>query len=250
MCLLISMRLLFFLSIYHNLKSCSSLSTQPACKDFESSALLQFKQSFKINVSASFDPFAYPKISSWNSRERNDCCSWDGVLCDRGTGYVIGLDLSSSQLYGSFNSSSSLFHLVYLQKLNLADNDFNYSQIPPSISQPLFVCLQWSNSTRNLWALQLGFPWSLFQSIETSKSRPKKCCWELNQPQTSLFEYGEHIFPGTSHLGQLVFFKISWPKRLWTVRWISHGDFQVTKSSIPQCGRQWKSHRISTRIPQ
>ncbi|KAK4596536.1 hypothetical protein RGQ29_014542 [Quercus rubra] len=133
MCLLISMRLLFFLSIFHYLNSCSSLSTQPECKDFESSALLQFKQSFKINVSASSDPFAYPKISSWNSGERNDCCSWDGVLCDRGTGYVIGLDLSSSQLYGSFNSSSSLFHLVYLQKLNLADNHFNYSQIPLSI---------------------------------------------------------------------------------------------------------------------
>ncbi|XP_065627676.1 receptor-like protein 7 isoform X1 [Quercus suber] len=133
MCLLISMRLLFFLSFFHYLNSCSSLSTQPACKDFESSALLQFKQSFKINVSASSDPFAYPKISSWNSGERNDCCSWDGVLCDRGTGYVIGLDLSSSQLYGSFNSSSSLFHLVRLQKLNLAGNHFNYSQIPPSI---------------------------------------------------------------------------------------------------------------------
>ncbi|KAM3753063.1 hypothetical protein ACB098_03G065600 [Castanea mollissima] len=133
MCLLISMRLLFFSSIFHYLNCCSSLSTQPVCKDFESSALLQLKQSLEIDVSASFDPFAYPKISSWNSGERNDCCSWDGVLCDRGTGYVIGLDLSSSQLYGSFNSSSSLFHLVYLQKLNLADNDFNYSQIPPSI---------------------------------------------------------------------------------------------------------------------
>ena len=133
MCLLISLRLLFFLSIFHYLNSCSSLSTQPLCNDFESFALLQFKQSFKINVSASSDPSAYPKISSWNSGERNDCCSWDGVLCDRATGHVIGLDLSSSQLYGSFNSSSSLFHLVYLQKLNLADNDFNYSQIPPSI---------------------------------------------------------------------------------------------------------------------
>ncbi|KAM3705238.1 hypothetical protein ACJW31_03G065700 [Castanea mollissima] len=134
MCLLMSMRLIFFLSIFYYLNSCSSLSTQPACTDFESSALLQFKQSFKINVSASSDPFAYPKISSWNSGERNDCCSWDGVLCDRGTGSVIGLDLSSSQLYGSFNSSSSLYRLVYLQKLNLADNDFNYSQIPPSIN--------------------------------------------------------------------------------------------------------------------
>ena len=128
-CLLISVLLPFFLSIFHFLNSCSSFSTQPLCNDFESFALLQFKQSLKINVSASGDP----KISSWNSGERNDCCSWDGVLCDAGTGHVIGLDLSSSQLYGSFNSSSGLFHLVHLQKLNLAGNDFNYSQIPPSI---------------------------------------------------------------------------------------------------------------------
>ena len=127
-----SKHLLLFFLIFHYLNSLS-FSTQPLCKDFESFALLQFKQSFAINVSASGDPFAYPKISSWKARERNNCCSWDGVLCDRVTGHVIGLDLSSSYLYGSINSSSSLFHLVHLQKLNLADNDFNYSQIPPSI---------------------------------------------------------------------------------------------------------------------
>ncbi|KAL4602194.1 hypothetical protein ACB092_10G035900 [Castanea dentata] len=132
MCPFMSNHLLLFLLIFHYLNSLS-FSTQPLCKDFESFALLQFKQSFAINGSASGDPFAYPKISSWKAGERNDCCSWDGVLCDRVTGHVIGLDLSSSYLYGSINSSSSLFHLVHLQKLNLADNDFNYSQIPPSI---------------------------------------------------------------------------------------------------------------------
>ncbi|KAM3705242.1 hypothetical protein ACJW31_03G066000 [Castanea mollissima] len=51
----------------------------------------------------------------------------------RVTGHVIGLDLSSSYIYGSINSSSSLFRLVHLEKLNLADNDFNYSQISPGI---------------------------------------------------------------------------------------------------------------------
>ncbi|XP_075641149.1 receptor-like protein 7 [Castanea sativa] len=127
-----SKHLLLLLLIFHYLNSLS-ISTQPLCKDFESFALLQFKQSFAINVSASDDPSAYPKISSWKAEERNDCCSWDGVLCDRVTGHVIGLDLSSNYLYGSINPSSSLFHLVHLQKLNLADNDFNYSQIPPSI---------------------------------------------------------------------------------------------------------------------
>nr|XP_024923579.1 putative receptor like protein 25 [Ziziphus jujuba var. spinosa] len=56
--------------------------------------------------------------------------------CDEETGNVIGLDLSSSScLYGSINSTSTLFHLVHLQRLNLADNHFNYSQIPASVGQ-------------------------------------------------------------------------------------------------------------------
>ncbi|GKV21792.1 hypothetical protein SLEP1_g31738 [Rubroshorea leprosula] len=59
-----------------------------------------------------------------------DCCSWECVRCDRYTGYVRGLDLSSSCLFGSINSSSSLFRLGHLQYLNLAFNDFNYSEIP------------------------------------------------------------------------------------------------------------------------
>jgi len=46
---------------------------------------------------------------------------------------VIGLDLSSSCLYGSIDSNSSLFHLVQLRRLNLADNDFNNSKIPSGI---------------------------------------------------------------------------------------------------------------------
>ncbi|ONI22456.1 hypothetical protein PRUPE_2G130600 [Prunus persica] len=49
------------------------------------------------------------------------------------TGHVIGLNLSSSYLYGSFDSNSSLFSLVHLQRLSLSDNNFNYSQIPSSI---------------------------------------------------------------------------------------------------------------------
>ena len=133
MCPFMSVRLLFFLPMFHFLNSCSSFSTQPLCNDSERSALLQFKQIFVINMSVSSDPYAYPKLSSWKSGGRNDCCSWDGVQCDGGTGHVIGLDLSSSHLYGSINSSSSLFHLVHLQMLNLADNDFNHSQIPQSI---------------------------------------------------------------------------------------------------------------------
>ncbi|KAJ6969016.1 receptor-like protein 20 isoform X1 [Populus alba x Populus x berolinensis] len=85
--------------------------------------------------SASYDPSAYPKVASWKlvDGESGDCCSWDGVECDGDSGHVIGLDLSSSCLYGSIDSNSSLFHLVQLRRLNLADNHFNNSEIPYEI---------------------------------------------------------------------------------------------------------------------
>ncbi|XP_021800932.1 receptor-like protein 12 [Prunus avium] len=108
---------------------------QPSCHAEESSALLQFKESFMIDKSASSNDGAYPKVSSWKPAGggNSSCCSWDGVECDEMTGHVIGLNLSSSYLYGSFDSNSSLFSLVHLQRLSLSDNNFNYSQIPSSI---------------------------------------------------------------------------------------------------------------------
>nr|XP_023929437.1 receptor-like protein 9DC3 [Quercus suber] len=127
------MHFLALLSL-HNLMFASSSFVQPLCHDDESFALLQFKESFIINQSASHETSAYPKVSSWKL-ESDDCCSWDGVGCDEDTGHVISLDLSSSCLYGSINSSSSLFRLVYLQRLNLSDNDFNLSRIPVGIRQ-------------------------------------------------------------------------------------------------------------------
>ncbi|KAL7218582.1 hypothetical protein ACSBR2_011781 [Camellia fascicularis] len=113
----------------------SSSSPPPLCHEDESSALLQFKHSFFIDEFASDDPSAHPKVESWRLEGKSsDCCSWDGVECDHHTGHVIGLDLSSSLLYGSINSNSSLFNLVHLRRINLADNDFNYSQIPSKIA--------------------------------------------------------------------------------------------------------------------
>ncbi|KAI5345043.1 hypothetical protein L3X38_012920 [Prunus dulcis] len=108
---------------------------QPSCHDEERSALLQFKESFIIDKSASRYDGAYPKVSSWKPARggNSSCCLWDGVECDEKTGHVIGLNLSSSYLYGSFDSNSSLFSLVHLQRLSLSDNNFNYSQIPSSI---------------------------------------------------------------------------------------------------------------------
>ncbi|KAM5556504.1 hypothetical protein ABKV19_024072, partial [Rosa sericea] len=127
--------LLFFIFFF---KGCNTSTSHELsyCHDEESSALLQFKQSFTIDASASGLEGAYPKVLSWKQAQggnNTSCCTWDGVECDEHTGHVIGLDLRSSCLYGSIHSNSSLFSLVHLQRLNLADNHFNYSQIPTSI---------------------------------------------------------------------------------------------------------------------
>ncbi|KAE8685447.1 Alpha/beta-Hydrolases superfamily protein [Hibiscus syriacus] len=105
---------------------------KPLCLPDERTALLQFKQSFIIHESASTSPYAYPKTQSWK-QSGGDCCSWNGVACDNNTGHVIGLNLSSSYLYGSINSSTTLFRLAHLRSLNLGDNSFIYSEIPSGI---------------------------------------------------------------------------------------------------------------------
>lgn len=126
--------LIFFNFTFANFTS-SMLS--PLCHDYERSALLQFKESLTIISETSFyyiwDP-CRPKTVSWTPEEGNiDCCSWDGVVCNKNTGHVIKLDLSNSCLQGFINSSSGLFKLVHLEWLNLAFNYFNGSEIPPEI---------------------------------------------------------------------------------------------------------------------
>ncbi|KAI7750731.1 hypothetical protein M8C21_013033, partial [Ambrosia artemisiifolia] len=105
----------------------SSLSHANEC-----SILFQFKESMYIDKYASFDSHAYPKVASWNLHKSN-CCSWDGVECK--FGHVIGLDLSSSFLFGPISSNNNLFNLIHLRTLNLADNNFCSSQIPSGIGR-------------------------------------------------------------------------------------------------------------------
>ncbi|CAI9268260.1 unnamed protein product [Lactuca saligna] len=49
--------------------------------------------------------------------------------------HVIGIDLSERSLCGRINSSSTLFNLVHLQRLNLSGNNFGDSQIPSEIAR-------------------------------------------------------------------------------------------------------------------
>ncbi|XP_018718577.2 receptor-like protein 6 [Eucalyptus grandis] len=125
--------LVVFLAIipFHFASSETLPSTK--CHEQERSALLEFKQSFfdaKSSVCWLYGNLS--KLESWKPEDM-DCCDWESVDCDEGTGYVTGLDLSESCLSGPINSKASLFRLAHLQSLNLASNNFNFSQIPSAI---------------------------------------------------------------------------------------------------------------------
>ena len=62
---LISIRWLLLLPLLHAVAIDGLASRQPLCHDDESSALMQFKESFHINVKGCIGPFAYPKTASW-----------------------------------------------------------------------------------------------------------------------------------------------------------------------------------------
>ncbi|RYR60641.1 hypothetical protein Ahy_A04g017695 isoform B [Arachis hypogaea] len=107
--------LLLFSSLFPTtlLTNCSPLNHSThhhECHEHESYALLQFKESFLTSKSASYNPISYPKTASWVPT--TDCCSWDGIECNELTGHVIGIDLSSGQLYGSMDPNSTLFSLA------------------------------------------------------------------------------------------------------------------------------------------
>ncbi|XP_015900740.3 receptor-like protein 7 [Ziziphus jujuba] len=141
---------LILLSLFHLLLAVEiSSSVRLVCRSNESLALLQFKESLISSRDACKDPFGYPKVESWKLHGKGgDCCSWDGVECDERSGHVVGLNLSNSCLYGSFNSSNSLFQLVHLRMLDLSNNDFNLSEIPSAISNlSRLTSLRLSNSS-------------------------------------------------------------------------------------------------------
>ncbi|CAL9017987.1 unnamed protein product [Prunus brigantina] len=105
--------------------SSSSLSSGHLCHPEDSSALLQFKNSFSI-IDGPFYSYSNRTIS-W--QKGKDCCSWSGVTCDKMTGHVIGLNLGSGGLQGNIHSNSSLFFLHHLKRLDLSENDFRGSPI-------------------------------------------------------------------------------------------------------------------------
>ncbi|XVF55082.1 hypothetical protein PTKIN_Ptkin06aG0008000 [Pterospermum kingtungense] len=102
---------LFFVSYIAIFFSINVVLVSGQCQSDQRQLLLEFKSSFNCTSSG--------KLMNWN--QTTDCCSWDGLSCEA-DGRVVGLDLSNQFILGAIDSSSSLFRLQHLQRLNLSNN--------------------------------------------------------------------------------------------------------------------------------
>ncbi|GKV14925.1 hypothetical protein SLEP1_g25726 [Rubroshorea leprosula] len=99
-------------------------SSPHLCRPEERSALLDFKSTTDLVEDCEV---SRGMIQTWNESE--DCCSWEGITCDKVKGHVIGLDLGRNCLEANLTTNSSLFHLEKLQSLDLSHNYFHYPNI-------------------------------------------------------------------------------------------------------------------------
>ncbi|KAK6783888.1 hypothetical protein RDI58_017342 [Solanum bulbocastanum] len=124
---------LFTLSLLFLETSFGLTSNKTLCLDKERDALLEFKR----GLTDFFD-----HLSTWGDEEdKQECCKWKGIECDRRTGHVTVLDLHNEftcstgasacfapRLTGKL--SPSLLELEYLNFLDLSVNEFERSEIP------------------------------------------------------------------------------------------------------------------------
>ncbi|XWS13147.1 hypothetical protein CRYUN_Cryun36dG0012400 [Craigia yunnanensis] len=121
-----------------NISFTNGSSVSIGCIESEKQALLIFKQHL-------VDPAN--RLASWVHDE--DCCRWDGVVCDNVTGHVLQLQLrhptldyeatdveyfanERTKLGGKINHS--LLNLKHLSYLDLSNNNFQGIQIPKFFS--------------------------------------------------------------------------------------------------------------------
>ncbi|XP_073154636.1 receptor-like protein 7 [Henckelia pumila] len=100
------------------------LSVSGQCLNDERLLLSELNRSLVYSSGISRRPL------NWN--QNVDCCKWDGVACDS-IGHVVSLDLHNQSISGGIEEDSSLFRFNYLQRLNLAFNRFNNSEIPKGL---------------------------------------------------------------------------------------------------------------------
>lgn len=54
-----------------------------------------------------FDTLVSRKLVTWK-QSTEDCCKWEGVICNTSSGHVIGLELDGEAIRDGINSSSIL----------------------------------------------------------------------------------------------------------------------------------------------
>ncbi|KAK0584710.1 hypothetical protein LWI29_017466 [Acer saccharum] len=116
---------LFLIPLLANLFCSHVVLVAGQCQSDQKSLLLQLKSSLNFTLNQSVH------LVKWN--QDTDCCNWSGVNCDGG-GRVIGLNLSFESISGGIENSTGLFGLQHLQRLDLAFNQFNASQIPSRLA--------------------------------------------------------------------------------------------------------------------
>ncbi|KAL7259401.1 hypothetical protein ACSBR1_005325 [Camellia fascicularis] len=120
--------ILFFLLVFLTITSihfsfCNANHGVIMCMESERQALSAFKQNL-------VDPSN--RLYSWEVED--DCCKWEGVVCNNLTGHVLELHLqnpNTSALRGEINPS--LLNLKHLKYLDLILNDFGGIPIPSFI---------------------------------------------------------------------------------------------------------------------
>ncbi|KAF8042514.1 hypothetical protein BT93_A0984 [Corymbia citriodora subsp. variegata] len=102
-------------------------------------ALLQLRQSIRGSSRL---------LSSWKGQ---DCCTWDGVTCDKVYGHVVKLQSQPKEdeyVFFAGEINSSLLHLRYLNHLDLSGIDFMNGRIPKffgSMKQLRYLNLSFAN---------------------------------------------------------------------------------------------------------
>ncbi|XP_028098238.1 receptor like protein 22-like [Camellia sinensis] len=126
------------------------------CLEDQRSLLLQLQNSLKFNPAISV------KLVNWTPSK--DCCDWKGVTCDQ-AGHVTGLDLNSEFISDGIDQSSSLFSLQFLESLNLANNSFNWKQIPSSFGN--LISLKYLNLSNAGFGGQIPIGLSCLKRLAT-----------------------------------------------------------------------------------
>ncbi|KAJ0882884.1 putative leucine-rich repeat-containing, plant-type, leucine-rich repeat domain superfamily [Helianthus annuus] len=146
----------FLISFYLILIGLDSMLVSGQCQINQRSILIQLKNKLQFDSSLS------TKLVSWNP-QATDCCAWGGVTCSS-SGQVIGLDLSNETIYVGIDNSSVLFNLKNLKSLNLAANNFNFSQIPSRFGS--FASLKVLNLSNSYFSGQIPGELSQLKMLE------------------------------------------------------------------------------------